>query len=162
MVSCLSHLTRALRLFDFFQCNKFLRYNGDAEYKSMTGGITSVTVVVIFVILFSSIALKTLKKEIITSSSFTESENIPSELAMRMGPGGDMMFGIYIRESNLSSVPRLFDVKMERVYYSYGYVLNRTEVPLEQCTESHFNFDSDLAVQLKSLPVSGLLCPRVG
>ena len=130
MVSCLSNLTRALRLFDFFQSSKLLRYNGEAEYKSTTGGITSVTVVIIFVILFSSMALRTVKKEIITSSSFTKSESIPSELDMQMGPGGDMMFGIYIRESNLSSVPRLFDVKLEQIYYNYGYVLNRTEVPL--------------------------------
>ena len=31
-------------MFDFFQSSKFLRYNGDAEYKSTTGGLTSVAV----------------------------------------------------------------------------------------------------------------------
>ena len=44
-------------------------------------GMVSVTVVITFVILFSNMGLKTLGKETITSSSYTENEITPSEIS---------------------------------------------------------------------------------
>ena len=98
MVSCfsLSQCTKFFRTFDFFQSSKLLRYNGDAEYKSTTGGITSVLIVAIFIALFSSMGLKTVQKEIIFSSTTTEREADPSETTVTFGPG-HMMFAIMIR-----------------------------------------------------------------
>ena len=97
MVSCSTQFIKMLRMFDFFQSSKLLRYNGDAEYKSTSGGIVSMTVVIIFIILFSSMGMKTLRKEIITASSNTENEIDPSDMNMTMGPEGGIMFGVYIR-----------------------------------------------------------------
>ena len=56
--------------------------------------------------------LKTIRMEIISSSLETCSEIDPSTLSFKMGPGGDLMFGIWINNLNLSATPRLFDVNL--------------------------------------------------
>ena len=56
-------------MFDFFQSSKLLRYNGDAEYKSTSGGVITVMVVGVLVALFFSMGLRTIRKEIIFYSS---------------------------------------------------------------------------------------------
>ena len=77
-MSCLNSCSNAFRIFDFFQTSKLLRYNKDAEYKSVTGGITSISVVAIFCILFFNMGLRTIRKEIITSSTSTKNDIDPS------------------------------------------------------------------------------------
>ena len=67
MVICMNKVARVFRIFDFFQSSKFLRYNRDAEYKSTSGGITTVIVVGILISLFFSMGLRTIRKEIINS-----------------------------------------------------------------------------------------------
>ena len=67
MVTCMNKVARVFRIFDFFQSSKFLRYNRDAEYKSTSGGITTVIVVGILISLFFSMGLRTIRKEIIKS-----------------------------------------------------------------------------------------------
>ena len=67
MVTCMNKVARVFRIFDFFQSSKFLRYNRDAEYKSTSGGITTVIVVGILISLFFSMGLRTIRKEIINS-----------------------------------------------------------------------------------------------
>lgn len=57
---------------DLFQNNQLLRYNGNSEYTTVTGGIISTVLIIIYVVLFSSMGLKTLKREIITSYVYTE------------------------------------------------------------------------------------------
>ena len=162
MVSCFSSCSRFFRMFDFFQSSKFLRYNGDAEYKSTTGGFTSVAVVIIFVILFSSMGLRTIKKEIISSSVDTQSSVEPSELTVNLGPSGDTMFGVTVYGLNLSSIPKLFDVEVFVRTYQNGVYVNKTAVPMEQCTSEHFNFGSDLESASNRLAFSSMLCPQIG
>ena len=141
MVSCSTQLIKILRMVDFFQSSKFLRYNGDAEYKSTSGGIVSMTVVIIFIILFSSMGMKTLRKEIITASSNTENEIDPSDMNMTMGPEGGIMLGVYIRQANLTGIPKLFDVTLKQGFFRYGTEINVTTIPLVQCTSAHLSFD---------------------
>ena len=141
MVSCSTQFIKMLRMFDFFQSSKLLRYNGDAEYKSTSGGIVSMTVVIIFIILFSSMGMKTLRKEIITASSNTENEIDPSDMNMTMGPEGGIMLGVYIRQANLTGIPKLFDVTLKQGFFRYGTEINVTTIPLVQCTSAHLSFD---------------------
>ena len=63
--SCFSNFFRTV---DLFPTSNFIRYNGDADYKTVTGGVISITVLSIFIVLFFSMGLKTARKEIITAS----------------------------------------------------------------------------------------------
>ena len=58
-----------------------------------------------------------------------------------MGPGGDMMFGVFIQAFNLSGggfFPKLFDVILEQAYFVNGLPTNSTRLTMEQCTQAHF------------------------
>ena len=65
----MNKVSKLLRMFDFFQSSKLLRYNRDAEYKSTSGGVTTVVVVGILISLFFSMGLRTVRKEIISRQS---------------------------------------------------------------------------------------------
>ena len=67
MVKCFSCLSKFFRMFDLFPNSKLLRYNGEPEYNSTTGGFISVAVLIIFIILFASMGLRTVQKDIIFS-----------------------------------------------------------------------------------------------
>ena len=51
-----------IKIFDLFSLSQFLRYRQDEDYKTISGGVTSVVVVVIFIYLFSGNALGTFQK----------------------------------------------------------------------------------------------------
>ena len=64
----LKQCSKFFRMFDFFQSSKFLRYNGEGEYKSTSGGIVTILVIGVLIALFFSMGLRTIRKEIISSS----------------------------------------------------------------------------------------------
>lgn len=73
---------------------------------------------------------------------YREHEAEPSELTVTTSPEGGFMFGVFINGLNLSQpTGRLFDITLQQMYYSTGYVLaSTTQVPLVQCSEEHFAF----------------------
>ena len=76
----LAGLNKAFKKVDLFPNAQLLRYNGESDYTSLTGGILSVAVIVIFIVLFANMGFKTVNKDLITSSIYTEQEVEPSEL----------------------------------------------------------------------------------
>ena len=44
----------AFKLVDVFSTTEFLRYKGDPEYRTVTGGVTSLVIIVLFLTLFFS------------------------------------------------------------------------------------------------------------
>ena len=60
---------KIFRSFDLFSTSQFLRFDGEGEYKTASGGICSLIVIVIFMTLFMSTAIQTVNMEIITWSS---------------------------------------------------------------------------------------------
>ena len=62
MTSCFSRIRKVLRHVDLFPTSKLLRYNGDKEYSSTTGGLVSVVMIIIFMSLFASMGIKTIKR----------------------------------------------------------------------------------------------------
>jgi hypothetical protein len=65
MVFFFSSVNRCFRKVDLFPSNKLLRYNGDIDYTTTTGGILSVVIIAVFVVLFANMGIKTLRREII-------------------------------------------------------------------------------------------------
>ena len=105
MPSFFSRLSLALRSIDLFPTSNLVRYNGGTDYTTTTGGLISIVVIAIFIILFASMGLRTLKKELITVEVDRQSEIDPSELKFITNPtAGEngMMFAITLRGVNLS------------------------------------------------------------
>lgn len=62
MPSLCSHISNLLKKPDLFCQTAFVRYNGEADYSTATGGFVSLAVIIIFVTLFFSMGLKTVKR----------------------------------------------------------------------------------------------------
>jgi hypothetical protein len=61
------------KFFDLFSLTQFLRYNQDEDYKTVSGGITSLLVVGIFGVLFAGNAIATVNKTDIFWETSSES-----------------------------------------------------------------------------------------
>jgi hypothetical protein len=163
MPKCFGFWSSFFRAFDLFPNPKLLRYNGEPEYTSTSGGIISLGVIVIFIILFASEGLRTVERAIIFSTSSTQSEIDPSELTTTLGPQGDTMIAAFVYGVNLSAVPRMFTVEMSQEFYYSGYIpINSTNIPLEPCTQAHFNFGGTVKQIGQKIPLSEGLCPPIG
>lgn len=57
-----------LRWGDMFTTTQFLRYRGDSDYSTATGGFISIAVLMVFFILFANLGLQTARRELINSS----------------------------------------------------------------------------------------------
>lgn len=62
---------------DLFSSIQLLRFDGDAETKTFTGGIVSLGIVLYIMSTFSSMILDTFNKIVITSSSDTTQDDTP-------------------------------------------------------------------------------------
>ena len=72
------------------------------------------------------------------------------------------MFAVIVRDFNLSGVSKLFDVVVEQQFYQNSYFLNSTPIIMEQCTDAHFHFASNIWNLGRKLPLSMGLCPKIG
>ena len=130
----LKQCSKLFRMFDFFQSSKFLRYNGDAEYKSTSGGIITVLIIGVFIALFFSMGIRTIRKEIISSSIETVNEIEPSAVTLSFGPKDQMMFALNVAGFNLSSTPKLFDFQVGELTFHNGCFTSKKTIAMEQCT----------------------------
>ena len=135
MPSVLFWLNTGLKRMDLFQNNNLLRYNGRAEYTTATGGFISVAVIVIFIILFANMGIKTANREIIYSTETSIFEADPSPLTINPNPSGEFMFSIGIYGFNMSEPTwRLFDISLIQSSFENGVEVSEVAVPLVMCT----------------------------
>jgi hypothetical protein len=66
IIKCLRAFLQSL---DFFPATQFLRYKGETEYKTATGGFVSFVIIIIFIILFTSTGLDMINKTTVTATS---------------------------------------------------------------------------------------------
>jgi hypothetical protein len=79
-------LSSFLRWGDMFSTSQLLRYKGDTDYNTVTGGFVSITVIILFAALFTNIGLQTANRQIINASISYQSEVDPSPLQLKAGP----------------------------------------------------------------------------
>jgi hypothetical protein len=73
------------------------------------------------------------------------------------------MIAAFVYGVNLSAVPRMFTVEMSQEFYYSGYIpINSTNIPLEPCTQAHFNFEGSVSKIGQKVPLSHALCPPIG
>ena len=77
-MTCKGCLSEFIKIFDLFSLSQFLRYRQDEDYKTVSGGLTSIFIVAIFVILFAGNAFSTVNKTDISWSIQTENAFEPT------------------------------------------------------------------------------------
>lgn len=146
---------------DLFATSQFLRYRGETDYGTVTGGFVSVAVLIVFAILFANVAIETANRKIITSSVSLESDTDPSPLQITVGPKGGFGLLIGVLGFNLNDpAVKYFDISLTQSFYGPLLTpINSTTVPLEQCRPEHFDFGTDIAGFFKKFTISWALCP---
>lgn len=136
MGRCVTFIQKLLRKVDLFPATQFIRYKGDAQYTTATGGFVSVAVIVIFMILFASMAIKTVNREIINATTTVNSEIDPVPIKLVTSPKGGFMFAISVLGFNLNDpVTKYFNVTLRQNFFTpIYYEINSTAIPLIQCT----------------------------
>ena len=80
--------------FDLFSSNQFLRLGGEAEFKSTTGGIASLFVIIFLVATFRSRILGVSNKETISSTTNINLSNHPKTLNLTANNDTNLPFMI--------------------------------------------------------------------
>jgi hypothetical protein len=68
-MSCIKSFRQLLVKFDFFPATQLLRYKGSTEYRTATGGIFTILIIIIFCILFFNALLDIVNKKNVTLKS---------------------------------------------------------------------------------------------
>lgn len=71
---------------DFFYSKEMLRYDDDEDYKTLTGGIVSLGIIVAIVIGFASMILSTLNRTTISTSTQIIKNVIPPASTLEITP----------------------------------------------------------------------------
>ena len=103
-----------IRELDLFPNAQLLRYNGNPDYKTTMGGLISISVITILVILFFNMGIKTATKQLVTATVSSQNEGNPSETKLTMGPQGDMMFAVSFFNFNHSELVKMYDVAIHQ------------------------------------------------
>ncbi len=156
--TCLRYFFKS---FDLFSTTSFLRYKRDDSYNTASGGITSLIVITIFMVLFANTAILTLNKSIINWTSTTENYFEPSETKLSMSPEDNFMFTIGIMGIDLNDpTRRYFNIQIVDTHVGAGGVILGTNfVDLEPCTREHFSMSQKLIDNYENMTAARRLCP---
>jgi hypothetical protein len=97
-----------------------LRYKEEPEYRTLLGGILSLSIIVALAVTFYNKVIDTLDMIIITSSSAATNADDPTPFLIQTLPTGPFMLGVEIWHHNLNSGARYFDVVLSNVVYATG------------------------------------------
>jgi hypothetical protein len=91
----------ALTSFDLFPTKPFLRYKGEAEYKTATGGFCSLLVIAIFFVLFIKSGLNVINKAVVTTSFDIQHQIEPVSTTLKASPAGKFMLAINVVDTGI-------------------------------------------------------------
>ena len=89
----LHNFKKAIYKLDFFYTAEVLRFKDEPEYKTLFGGIMSISIILLLLIAFYNKVIDTFGKIIITSSTSAISADDPVPYNISTMPGQPFMFG---------------------------------------------------------------------
>jgi hypothetical protein len=120
---------------DFFNSFQMLRFEKETEYRTFTGGLISVGIIITIIIAFASMIIDTVNRTTISFTFNEERSGDPSLSVITVSPENNFMFAVSVEGYNLSSEYRLFDVVFEQIESTFGVNYTYTPYPLEACTK---------------------------
>ena len=136
-------ISTGLKSFDLLSTSQFLRYKGQSEFTTATGGFVSLILMVITTILLYNMGILTINRQLINSSISSEIDADPTPIQFKTNLQNKFMFAIGIALVNLNDPAiKYFDISLKQYNYGPGHaLLNVTNIPLQQCTEQHISFN---------------------
>jgi hypothetical protein len=100
--------------FDFFPATQFLRYKGSTEYRTATGGVFTIFIIIISCLLFFNALTDIIDKKNVTVKSNIAHQANPSETSFALGPAEGFLFAVKINGMNLSQTDlKYFDITLQ-------------------------------------------------
>jgi hypothetical protein len=106
----LRKLQSLIKVTDFFYSSEMLRYNDENEYRTLTGGLISIGIIITILVGFASMIIDTLNLNTISTTSELIKNKIPTPSILSTSPDSHFMFAAEIWHVNLSDIVRYFDV----------------------------------------------------
>lgn len=106
-----SWIKKGIRFTDLFYTSELLRFNDEMEYRTLTGGLISLAIIIAVVIGFANMIIGTLNLSSITFIQTTSQETDPSSGVLSTNPDGMFMMAVELWGINLTET-RYFDVIM--------------------------------------------------
>jgi len=153
---------------DLFYSSELLRFKGDTEYKTFTGGIISISLVAMVIAGFLSMITETLHKTAISSTLSEYKSTDPPFYNLTTDPKSNFMFGILIQSRDLSfnvdlnNGPRYFDVSLLVYDIQYSNLSTITTIPLVACTDDHWRTMPQMIERSDLYDYKSWLCPKIG
>lgn len=121
---------------DFFKTTEYFRYNQEPQYRTLTGAVCSIIIVVVFASIFSASIINTFDKKVITwqyglSQTITEELNITANSFIHP----HFMFAVGVDDINLVSGSRYFNFRLEQIRKDTNGV-KTTSMELLPCNRS--------------------------
>jgi hypothetical protein len=158
-------LKRAVSSIDMFYSSEMLRYDTDTEYKTITGGIITISIVAMVTIGFASMIVDTLNRTAITANLNIQKSNDPTYYDLRADPASMFMFGVMLQPIDVEFIvdiangPRYFDISLILYHLKDGAIFNATDIPLVPCTDQHWSVLPGVVEKKQVYQYEKWLCP---
>ena len=146
---------------DFFYSTQLLRFKQKGQYRTFTGGLLSLGIIVVIVIGFASMILSMLQRTTISTTFNVQKNTDPTLTTLDTSLQKKYMFGVEIWRHDLNSNKRYFDVVGVLYTQDTGWA-TVTNVPLIPCTRQHWAMFPQVEKNYDKLQISWWLCPEIG
>jgi hypothetical protein len=126
---------------DMFSSSEILRYNDDAHYRTFTGGVISLGIILTVIAGFFSMISETVNRTAITSSLNVVTSSNPTAYNLTNNADNMFMFGLQIRSYDLkffydmNAPRRYFNIEMVSAALNYRRVDSIKRMNLVACTD---------------------------
>jgi hypothetical protein len=135
-MAILSFFKNAIKMNDLFYATEMLRYDKELEYRSFTGGLFSLAIIVAVIVGFASMILDTLSLSSINFVEIISKDQVPTLTSVSMQEGSNFMMAVELWGVNMTAPVRYFDVLMIQLSTSDGQRdYNYELIPLQGCTK---------------------------
>jgi hypothetical protein len=116
-----------------------LRYDKELEYRSFTGGLLSLGIIIAVIVGFASMIINTLALNTINFVQVISKDPTPTFTELNIKKDSKFMIAVELWGVNMSAPTRIFDVLMIQLNTSSGQRdFNYSLIPLESCTKAHW------------------------
>ncbi|CAD8062391.1 unnamed protein product [Paramecium primaurelia] len=148
---------------DIFGQSITLRMNKQSSYKTVFGGCSSLVLLIILILIFSSNITSFFNKESLSAIVLTEFEEIPT---LSIIDDSFFLFAVQIDQDNFLSKP-FYDIKIDQLriqkFLNGSSIQSQKEIQLIPCTLDRFNkifsqFGRDMREQFNQFKLYDFLC----
>lgn len=147
-----------IKKIDVFAQPATFRFSEQPEYASLTGGIVSIIMIVVFICIFANTVIGTINRQDISSQLTYTQEEDPS--LYQIGTN-NFMFAVGIQNADMNSGKKWFDLYFEQKEYLQGSKIRKTiPITLSKCKKDLWTkLKPSTATTYDNLNLDTFLCP---